>query len=142
MSCTSPSVPRSPRLGFPSAAGFLFLDVSEQCHKIDQRAYRLRLFKNMGLGALDQSPTRKGLTHVLSITFEESNRKDICSVALTHPTPLHSLPKGMTSYLFCNFLPFLLQDFLLFICMIYYIFSSNKQLTLHGLCEKRAESMS
>ena len=100
MSCMSPSVPRSPRLGFPSAAGFLFLDVSEQCHKIDQRAYRQRLFKNMGLGALDQSPTRKGLTHVLSITFEESNRKDICSVTLTHPTPLHSLPKGMTSYLF------------------------------------------
>lgn len=48
----------------------------------------------------------------------------------------------MTSYLFCNFLPFLLQDFLLFICMIYYIFSSNEQLTLHGLYEKRAESMS
>lgn len=96
----------------------------------------------MGLGALDQSPTRKGLTHVLLITFEESNRKDIGSVALTHPAQLHSLPKGVTSYLFCNFLPFLLQDFLLFICMIYYIFSSNKQLTLHSLCEKRAESRS
>lgn len=60
---------------------------------------------------------------------------------LTHLPPPRSLPKGRKSYLLCNFLPFLLQDFLLFVCMIYYIFSSDKQLTLHGLWEKKVESI-
>ena len=84
---------------------------------------------------------QEGVTHFSPVPFEESNTRDIGSVALTHLTPPHSLQKGMKSYLLCNFLPFLLQDFLLFVCMIYYIFSSNKQLTLHGLCEEKVESI-
>lgn len=36
-------------------------------------------------------------------------------------------------YLFCNFLSFLFQDFLLFICVIHNIFPSHQQLAFHGL---------
>lgn len=43
----------------------------------------------------------------------------------------------MQGYLLCDLLAFLFQDLLLLVCMIYYIFSSNKQLTLHSLSEEQ-----
>lgn len=45
----------------------------------------------------------------------------------------------MQGYLLCDLLAFLFQDLLLLVCMIYYIFSSNKQLALHGLGEEQSK---
>lgn len=55
------------------------------------------------------------------------------------PSSTLFFPQGVPSYLLCNLLPFLFQDFLLLICMIHDIFSSNKQLAFHGLSKKKVE---